>query len=388
MISLRHAAVATAVVAAGLAVAPAASAAAHPSGGRSAHFHEGRAPHGVFGAPAVFVQNDDQAGNAVVAYARSASGDLIQTGEYATGGLGGALSGSVVDHLASEGSLGYDQGLLVAVNAGSNTITTFAVAGDRLVRLQILPSGGAFPVSVAMHGNRVFVLDARGGGAIQGYLRIGDRLLPVPSWHRSLGLDPHQTPEFTSTPGQIGFTPDGSRLVVTTKNGSNSVLVYDVGPIGLSASPSVTQLPGTVPFGFAFRDDGVLALTEAGTNSVATFRIGSDGHLVPLASAATGQAATCWAAVSGHRVYASNAGSGTLSGYGIDPAGALNGLGNTATDAGTVDAAASPDGRFLYAQTGAAGIVDEFRIGLGGALTKIGSVTVPNAVGGEGIVVR
>ena len=44
-----------------------------------------------------------------------------------------------------------------------------------------------------------------------------------------------------------------------------------------------------------------------------------------------------------------------------DAAGSLTALGNTATDAGTVDAAASPDGRFLYVQTGADGIVDEFR---------------------------
>jgi hypothetical protein len=61
-------------------------------------------------------------------------------------------------------------------------------------------------------------------------------------------------------------------------------------------------------------------------------------------------------------------------------------LGNTATDAGTVDAAVSSDNRFLYAQTGANGIVDAFRIGSNGALVQVGAVTVPNAVGGEGIV--
>jgi len=31
--------------------------------------------------------------------------------------------------------------------------------------------------------------------------------------------------------------------------------------------------------------------------------------------------------------------------------------------------------------------VDEFRVNPGGSLTAIGSVTVPNAVGGEGIAV-
>ncbi len=36
-------------------------------------------------------------------------------------------------------------------------------------------------------------------------------------------------------------------------------------------------------------------------------------------------------------------------------------------------------------QTGAAGILDEFSVGAQGALSEIGSVTVPGAVGGEGI---
>ena len=44
-----------------------------------------------------------------------------------------------------------------------------------------------------------------------------------------------------------------------------------------------------------------------------------------------------------------------------------------------------PSGRYLYVQTGGNGIVDEFRVGSAGSLTEVGSVTVPNAVGGEGI---
>jgi len=58
----------------------------------------------------------------------------------------------------------------------------------------------------------------------------------------------------------------------------------------------------------------------------------------------------------------------------------------TTTDAGTVDAAASTDGASLYVQTGANGIVDEYHVNGDGSLTPIGSVTVANSVGGEGIV--
>ena len=64
---------------------------------------------------AVFVQTDNPAGNQIVAYDRAPNGSLIPAGSYRTGGLGGILSGSVVDHLASEGSLIYDQGKRVVV---------------------------------------------------------------------------------------------------------------------------------------------------------------------------------------------------------------------------------------------------------------------------------
>jgi hypothetical protein len=100
---------------------------------------------------AVFVQTDNTSGNQVVAYHRAADGTLSPAGTYATGGLGGVLAGSVVDHLASQGSLSYDprHALLYAVNVGSNTVSVFAMKGDRLALRQVLSSGGSFPVSVA-----------------------------------------------------------------------------------------------------------------------------------------------------------------------------------------------------------------------------------------------
>lgn len=335
---------------------------------------------------AVFVQTDNPNGNTIVAYGRAPDGSLHQAGIYPTGGLGGVLSGSVVDHLASQGSLAYDRasGLLYAVNAGSNTVTVFAVHGDQLIRQQVISSGGSFPVSVAFHGNLVYVLNARGGGSVQGYLLVLGHLVLIPAWHRSLGLDPALTPEFTHTPGQIGFTPDGSKIVVTTKANGNSIDVFILGPGGLPAGPAVTTEPNTVPFGFTFDTHGHLAVTEAGPNAVATFTVNGDGTLIPIAQAATGQAATCWISGTGTLLYASNAGSASLSGYQDNGNGTLTALGNTSTDPGTVDSAIA-SGSFLYAQTGANGIVDEYHINPGGSLSAIGSVTVPGSAGGEGI---
>jgi 6-phosphogluconolactonase (cycloisomerase 2 family) len=345
-------------------------------------------PQGGPAAGQVFVQTDSTTGNAIAVYDRTAGGALRAAGTYPTGGLGGVLAGSVVDHLASQGSLAYDRAsrLLYAVNAGSDTVTVFSVAGDRLVRRQVISSGGTFPVSIAVHRNLVYVLNARHGGSVQGFLRIGARLIKVPAWHRSLGLDPAQTPEFTSTPGQVAFTPDGSRLIITTKGNGNDIDVFTVGLAGgLSARPAVTADPGNVPFAVSFDAGGHLAVAEAGPSAVATFTISRGGSLTLVDRQATGQAATCWITADGTRFYVSNAGSGTLSGYADPGSGALRSLGTTTTDAGTVDAAVSPDGRYLYGQAGGHGLVDEYRVNADGSLTAIGSVTVPGAAGGEGI---
>jgi 6-phosphogluconolactonase (cycloisomerase 2 family) len=338
------------------------------------------------GAGTVFVQTDGLSGNAVVAYDRAADGSLHWAGTYPTGGVGGQLTGSVVDHTASQGSLALAGGALYVVNAGSNTVSVFAVHGDTLSRRQVISSGGTFPVSITTHGHVVYVLNARDGGSVQGYVWVGQRLVRVPSWNRALGLDPTQTPEFTSTPGQVSFTPDGSQLVVTTKGNGSSVDVFGVNGFGgLSRQATVNSEPGAVPFAVSYDARGHLLVAEAGTNAVASFAIKADGTLRPIASAATGQAATCWIVGAGKHFYASNAGSASLSGFRDNGNGALTALGNTTTDAGTVDAAVSSNGRYLYSQDGAAGNVDAFRINADGSLTSVGSVTVPGAVGAEGI---
>jgi 6-phosphogluconolactonase (cycloisomerase 2 family) len=219
---------------------------------------------------------------------------------------------------------------------------------------------------------------------LSGYRIDGGRLAPVRGSHRALGLGTTAATAFTATPGQVAFTPDGSQLLVTTKGTGNDVDVFAAGPDGrLSASPKVNVLAGDVPFAVAFDQAGHVVLAEAGPNAVATFALSRGGTLTQLDVADTGQMATCWVVRAGQYFYASNAGSGSESGYQVGQSGSLTALGNTKTDAGSVDAASAAG--FVYVQTGAAGIVDEFAVGAGGALTAIGSVTVPGGVGGEGI---
>lgn len=339
----------------------------------------------------VFVQNDATDGNTVYVYDRAQDGTLSEAGHYATGGRGGALPDSVVDHLAGQGSLSYDSDhhRLYAVNAGSNTLTEFAVSGDRLQRLDVVDTHGQFPLSVTSHGAYVFVLNGLGGGSIEGYLNLAGRLIPIS--HRELGLattPPAGAPRFLTAPGQITFSPDGQRILVTTKvNGT--IEVFRVGPFAQLSRPVITPdatgAVNNVPFDVSFDQTGAVNVAEAGANTVARFRLNRDDSLTLVSRIATGQQATCWIVTGPDALYASNAGSATISSVAVSRHGELKYAGTTTTDGGTTDATVTSDGHNLYVQTGAKGVVDEFSINRDGSLTQIGSVTVPNAIGAEGI---
>lgn len=339
------------------------------------------------GAPSglVFIQTNDLAGNSAVVYDRHQDGTLTEAGTYATGGLGGQLDGPGFDQLASQGSVAYDpvDQLLYVVNAGSNSVTVFSVYGDKLRRVQVIGSGGEFPVSIAVRGHVVYVVDARGGGGIQGFLLTGTRLLRVPEWHRALDLSTSITPEFLHTPGDIGFSPDGDKLFITTKN-NDRIDVFNLDRFGApSATPVVTPDPAAVSFGLTFDAADHLDVAEA-AGSVATFGVNPDGSMTLIERQSTNQKATCWVVSTGGRVYASNTASSTVSGY-TSRSDGLVGLGLTATDAAPTDSAASSDGRYLYLRTGGSSSVEEFAIGTDGALTRIGSVSIPGGVAGDGL---
>jgi 6-phosphogluconolactonase (cycloisomerase 2 family) len=346
--------------------------------------------HDVGARHAVFVQTDNTSGNQIVAYNRAPDGLLTWDHTYDTNGLGGELNGSVVDHLASQASLAYDasHSLVFAVNAGSNTVSVFSAFGDDLRLRQVVWSGGAFPVSVAIHGNLVYVLNALDGGSVSGFRIDGGWLHRIWGSTRSLGLTiPTDTTQFTHTPGQVAFSPDGSQLLVTSKANGNDVDVFAVRPDGkLSWSPTVNAEPGTVPFAITFDAAGRLVLAEAGTDAVATFGLASGGNISPISSAVTNEAATCWVTQAQGFLFASDAGGPAETSVKDSSSGQLTVLSNTATDPGAVDASASRGGQYLYVQTGKSGVVDEFSVGSSGALSPVGAVTVPDAVGGEGIV--
>src|SRR5215510_10008990 len=151
----------------------------------------GHQSHGQRAEGAVFVQTNELGGNRIVVFERNGDGSLERDGSYATGGNGGAASpGTESDRLASQGSLVFDEGhrLLFAVNAGSDSVSVFKVHGTRLQLADVVPSGGDFPASVAVHDDLVYVLNAGGIGIVQGFEIRGHHLRPLEGSARSLDL--------------------------------------------------------------------------------------------------------------------------------------------------------------------------------------------------------
>jgi hypothetical protein len=214
--------------------------------------------------------------------------------------------------------------------------------------------------------------------------------VPIPDSTRTLGLANTNPPFFLDAPGQVAFSPDGSELLVSTKAASNSIDVFQIGPGGLlSTTPTVNPDGTNVPFSFASTPSGQLVVAEPGPSALHTFSFGPDGTLASLsASVGDGQAALCWVTAADGFYYVANAGSADVSAYAVADNGTPSLVGATGaaatTDAGSIDLTASADGKYLYAEAGIAGAVDEFRINPDGSLNPLGSVADLGA-GIEGI---
>lgn len=300
---------------------------------------------------AVFTLSNSSTGNAVIAFSRGADGTLTPAGTFATQGNGTGAG------LGSQGAvaLSDDGQFLFAVNAASNSITSFTVDGTNLTRVSTVASGGSLPISLTTHGNLVYVLNAGGTENITGFsVDQNGRLTALPGSSRALsgtGVGP----------AEVSFDPSGSWLVVTEKN-TNRIDVFGVGSGGLASAPVVNPSAGQTPFGFAFNQHGVLIVSEAfgggvDASAVSSYTLGANGTLaVVSASVPTTETAACWVAVTnnGKFAYAANTGSASVTGYRVDQASltvldADGKTGNTGTTA--IDVALSRNSQFLYTLT-------------------------------------
>lgn len=348
------------------------------------------------GTHAVFVQTNRATGNTIKVFARADDGTLSSAGpEVPTGGLGGAAIGVPGDSLSSQGSLVFNNGLLFAVNAGSNTVSVLRVNGLQLTLLQQISSGGLFPVSIAVRDDLVFVVNGGGAGAIQGYRIEHGMLHMISGDNRPLGLNNSNPPAFITSPGQVGISPNSQWAFVTMKgfpSPTNSIInAFRIDNNGvLSASPVGSPSVSGVPFGFTFQTPNRLIVAEAGVSEVTTYKRVGQGSLTPIGSAQNGQAALCWIQQVDGFYFVANTGSSTVSRYRVEPNGQPVLLAAVAATTAAAPIDMTESGGFLYVESGIGGFVDVYAVSSNGSLTLLQTATdglpvFANGIGIEGI---
>jgi 6-phosphogluconolactonase len=344
---------ALAVAATGLAGALAGPAAAEPGG------------HGPAGH--VYTETNSPAGNSVLVFDRDRDGRLSPAGSVATGGTGTGAG------LGSQSALARSGDLLFAVNAGSNDLSVLRVRHDGLRLVDRVASGGTDPISVAVRGRLVYVLNNGGAGNISGFVSDHDGdFRPLAGSTRALA---------GSGPAQVAFTPNGDRLVVTEK-ASNTIDTFALGRDGRPGPAVSHSSSGATPFGFDFDRHGDLIVSEAaggpsGTSAVSSYDLSRGGFSLVSPSVPNGQGAACWVLVSksDRFAFAANTGSGTVSSYRIGHDGSLTLVAGSAEAVGgsAIDLAQSDNGRFLYSLT--TGKIAGARQNADGSLSAVNDAT-------------
>jgi 6-phosphogluconolactonase len=378
----------TAAIALAVWIAPAAAAHTHkvPSAREPDHAASGF----------VFTTTNDVSGNAVLVYRRAFDGSLSLVQTAATGGTGTGIP------LDSQGALALtdrrdrdigDGRHLFAVNAGSNSISEFAVGRGGLTLLDTVSSQGVDPVSVTVSDGLLYVLnegDQASPGNISGF-RVGRRgLSPIPDSTRPLSAPSVSAP-------QVSFDRTGGVLVVT-EEATNLIDTYTVGGDGRAMGPVSHPSAGQTPFGFAFTNRDDLVVSEAfggaaNAGALSSYELSRHGAVSTISpSVRDNETAPCWVVTTGNgRVaYTSNTGSGTISSYSIDRLGAITLLasdaGSTGPGSAPVDIALSRDDRFLFALDSGTHTISRFRVSADGALTPLADGPTGLPAGATGLL--
>lgn len=328
----------------------------------------------------VYVMSNKAPHNSIIQFRRANDGSLTWLREVATGGSGTGATG--VDPLGSQDSvvLSGDGHLLLAVNAGSGEISVFKVEHDKLTLRDKVFSRGVFPNSLALFGDLVYVLNAKGSTPhINGFRLDPDGFLhPIDGARVDL-------PPGSAGPNDIRFADDGTKLLITV-SGTNEILVFEVADNGVAGPPASNASAGGAPFGIRFGRNGIAVVSEA-AGSASSYAFNSMDMLEVISGAVTDtQKASCWISLDRSDTYAyvSNTGSGTISSYQIGGDGSLSLTNAIAANTGgaPIDSSLSRDSKFIYVVDSAMGRVLILRASAGD-LMSIGTVSsLPTSIQG------
>jgi len=334
---------------------------------------------------AVYTMTNDPAGNAVLQYDRLADGSLEYRASYDTGGQGtGAGLGNQGGVVLSDNGR-----WLLVVNAGSNDVSVFAIGKHGLSLTDTEYSGGIAPVSVSIHGDLVYVVNAGDDTISALWLDNQGQLSPLPGSSTPLS-------GAGTAPAQVGFSPDG-RFVVVTEKATNTIAVFPLDADGYAGPGVFNPSEGVTPFAFDFGKRQQLVVSEVfgGANdagAVSSYQLLDDGILETIsASVANTETAPCWLIVTkgGRYAFTTNTPDDSLSAYVIGFDGGLSLVdadgrtGEPGPGTRPLDMDLSNDGRHLYTLNIGNGTISTFRVGPDGSLTETSTVGgVPGGVNG------
>jgi hypothetical protein len=330
---------------------------------------------------AVFLMTNSNTGNEILQYARNANGSLVSVGKTLTGGNG---SGGTTDPLGSQNSLllTQDSRFLLAVNAASGTISSFAVIGAFLIPTGIVSSGGGFPNALAQSGNLVYVLNASGNSNVVGFNLEDGHLSRIPNatGYLTTGL---------SGGSSLTFSADGKVLLVSERT-TGVIDSFPVNADGALGAATVTSYPGI--FDFTTSPTNGLLITVGGPTVTST-SVADNGALKTVDSTPI-FAGACWVVATPKGfVYASTGAASIINGYSLSTSGGFTaiGTGEAAFISGAtiLDLAVSSDGVFLYSLNSGNGTIGAWTINQStGVLTANVGAVLPRSdvtVGFNGI---
>lgn len=259
-------------------------------------------------AGAAFFMTNDPTGNMLVVNAIHRTGKVSLSKIIPTGGNGlhGNAGGNMTgpDGLFSQGSVVAGDGMVFAVNPGSNTVSQFVMNNPNtpldLKMVSQVNSGGEFPMSLA-YSSAKKMLCVLNGGAKNGVSCFNSQMKMVSQ--QPLGLNQTTPPTGpANTASDILFNQDSSAVMVSVKGDPKAAPGFVASfPLDqnnqLSAQPiKTTPNGGVLPFSMTLiPGTNALLATDAGVGvDVFNFANGANQAGSTSVTPIQGQGATCW----------------------------------------------------------------------------------------------
>ncbi|MEO7412476.1 MAG: beta-propeller fold lactonase family protein [Opitutaceae bacterium] len=284
-------------------------------------------------AAIVYVESNRAQNNSVLAFERTAKGELRLLQEYATGGKG------IFDTTLALGPFDSDQNIIVnpersllfAVNSGSNTIAVFNINADgslHAVAGSPFPSGGINPVSLGLSKDVLVVVNKAMDPGQPGSNQPSYVTLPIsPEGVLGAPISTVLAP-VGSSPSQAAISPS-MRLAVDAQFMGGALQTFVVGGSGTLTPVQTQALPDSayvgssaphLPLGLAMHPkQPILYVGLVTIDRLAVYTYDGSGHVSFQGSVADSGSAPCWVKVNGQgtRAYVSNTGDNSISVYDI-----------------------------------------------------------------------